>query len=362
MKFSLAIPIYNPIDTSSLEEIVRFFHEKECLENSNRNYDLIIVNDGCNEFTSRAIGSLSQNFGCCTRVLVHTTNQGKGAAIKSAIALCLEDLKHGIGPASIIFADSDGQHSVKDIERIINHTILNPGHFIIGTRVMSSNDAILVPLKSRIGRSVIGTIMKIFTQRIIRDSQSGLRSIPSDLFELGINIPENRYDYETRFILELGKTHVPINEIPIETIYENNNVGTKFRPLIDSARILFTFVRVSSIALVSTILDLVTFACLSRFGLDTILSATISKTISGCFYLVTIAKYGFIEGRKIRYITKYKKIITLQVANILLEPQLVVKLDLSLQNPILSKVIVDTSIFFLNFFILRFVFTKLSKT
>ena len=52
------------------------------------------------------------------------------------------------------------------------------------------------------------------------------------------DIKGNRYEYETNVLISCVEEKVNIKEIPISTVYEDNNSGTHFRPFVDSFKIM----------------------------------------------------------------------------------------------------------------------------
>jgi hypothetical protein len=52
-----------------------------------------------------------------------------------------------------------------------------------------------------------------------------------------VSIEGRRYEYELNVLLSAKQAGVAVRQIPIETVYEDNNKGSHFRPLIDSALI-----------------------------------------------------------------------------------------------------------------------------
>ena len=65
------------------------------------------------------------------------------------------------------------------------------------------------------------------------DTQTGLRGIPASLIPLALRCKGDRYDYEMNFLTEAVKS-APLLMIPIETVYEDGNKGSHFRPVRDS--------------------------------------------------------------------------------------------------------------------------------
>ena len=79
-------------------------------------------------------------------------------------------------------------------------------------------------------------------RRWLNDTQTGLRRIPRALIEPLLTCPENRYDFEWVMLVTAIKRRIPLLEIPIRTVYCNNNRHSHFRPWRDSLRVLRTYI------------------------------------------------------------------------------------------------------------------------
>lgn len=80
------------------------------------------------------------------------------------------------------------------------------------------------------------------------------RSIPLALSEEG-----NRYEYEMNFLMDAVQI-APLRMLPIETIYENGNAGSHFRPVADSIRIYARPIRFALSSLAGAACDYTIFA------------------------------------------------------------------------------------------------------
>ena len=80
---------------------------------------------------------------------------------------------------------------------------------------------------------ITSTLFKFGTGIACSDTQTGLRGIPPRLVPLALSTEGDRYEYEMNFLVEAVKT-APLVMIPIETVYENGNAGSHFRPVRDS--------------------------------------------------------------------------------------------------------------------------------
>ena len=76
-----------------------------------------------------------------------------------------------------------------------------------------------------------------------RDTQTGLRAIPASCLAAFSGISGGRYEYETNMLLYCKRHHIPMVAVPISTICIDGNVGSHYRPVLDSLRIGLTLFR-----------------------------------------------------------------------------------------------------------------------
>lgn len=193
------------------------------------NLPLWIVDDGSQK-TSRAV------FACLeqqpfTHILHHPQNRGKGAALKSAFTAILQQT----GASGCITCDCDGQHLPGDILNVLRHFICKPENLFLGSRDTTSKS---VPWKSRFGNKFINRLLKKRFSLDLRDSQTGLRAIPRQLMEQSLNLDGNAYEFETQMLMLAKHCGIIITEIPIQTIYIQQNASSNFRCIRDTIKIL----------------------------------------------------------------------------------------------------------------------------
>jgi glycosyltransferase involved in cell wall biosynthesis len=190
---------------------------------------VLLVNDGSRAETADVFRE------CVARVpdaelLVHSSNRGKGRALKTAFAHLLETRP---GIKGCVTCDCDGQHAPEDAARCLAALAADPDAFVLGCRAFSFSH---VPWKSRIGNNAMRAVFRLATGRIYLDTQTGLRAIPADFMRELLDCPGDRFEFETRMLLRLGRRKLV--QVPIRTLYSGGNRGTHFRPLADSLRVL----------------------------------------------------------------------------------------------------------------------------
>lgn len=189
---------------------------------------IIIVDDGSGEEFQepfRKLSLLPQ-----VTVLRHNVNRGKGAGLKTAFAYLLENRPDIEGAVT---ADGDGQHLAKDILACAEASWAAPDAMVLGCRNFNLPH---VPPRSRTGNKITNGIFRV-CGIVLSDTQTGLRALGRKNFEKLLPIEGERYEYETNMLLELHSAKIPFVEVEIETVYEDNNSCSHFRPVRDSARI-----------------------------------------------------------------------------------------------------------------------------
>jgi len=218
---------------------------------------VVIVNDGSGSNYNSVFYNISNLDG--VDVIHHAINLGKGAALKSGINhICNKwNIKAGI-----VTVDADGQHKVNDIKNIAKELEQNSQNLILGARNFSGD----VPFKSWLGNELTRFLMKIVHRLKLSDTQTGLRGFSAESAINFLSIRSNRYDFELDMLLLANKLDLPITEIPIETVYIDNNRSSHFNPIFDSAKIYFSLFRFSSAGVIAALIDNLIFFIMFFFG------------------------------------------------------------------------------------------------
>lgn len=207
-------------------------------------------------------------------LLRHTINLGKGAALKTGFNHIL--LQY---PAlrSIVTADADGQHLPEDILKIA-HAALKSSEprFILGARTFSPD----IPLRSLIGNQTTRLVVRFFTSLNLADTQTGLRAWPPELAKQVLKIRINGYDFEMECLVRAKELmpNMVLQEIPIQTVYEEGNKTSHFNPLLDSMRIYFVFLRYCGAGLLTALTDNIVFIFAYMLSGNMITSQVLSRS------------------------------------------------------------------------------------
>lgn len=162
-------------------------------------------------------------------VVRYPTNRGKGHALKVGFA----HIERCYPGQQVVCADSDGQHSPTDIRRVAEHLEQSDADVVLGSRLFVGQ----VPARSKFGNTLTSKAFGLVTGRTLLDTQTGLRAYPARLLPWLQQVEGDRFEYELRLLLQGARHGQHIEELPIETIYLEQNASSHFRPLQDSARV-----------------------------------------------------------------------------------------------------------------------------
>ena len=211
----ILIPAYRP-DHLLIELLINLKKEK---------FDCIVVNDGSGEKFDDVFKEAEKY----AIILKQNINRGKGAALRLGFSYVnLHPNNHNY----VITCDADGQHAVKDIVRV-NDKLHETNNVVLGSRKFDKS----VPKRSRNGNFMSRLCRTLITKEYVPDDQCGLRGFPiKDVFNI-ITLPGDHYEYEMNVICNLQIKRLKFEEVPIETIYLDNNKSSHFKPNLDTFRI-----------------------------------------------------------------------------------------------------------------------------
>ncbi|KXT64486.1 hypothetical protein STRDD04_01210 [Streptococcus sp. DD04] len=273
----LVIPAYEP--DFNLIRLLKKIKEKSQME-------LIVVNDGSSS-KAKVLFEQAEQY---ATVLHHANNKGKGQALKTAFTYIQSMVQYG----TVITADADGQHKVWDIFRVASKASENPNQLILGARAFTGK----VPLRSRFGNSLTRALFKAQTGVDVSDTQTGLRAFTTNMILFMLKVEGQRYEYEMNMLLEASKEY-PILEVPIETVYINDNQGSHFRPIRDGLMIYKNIFKFALTSLSSFVVDYNVYALALLFltavptSLRILLANGIARVTSSIFNYSTNKKLVF---------------------------------------------------------------------
>ncbi|NMD37271.1 MAG: glycosyltransferase [Christensenellaceae bacterium] len=336
------------------EKLIRYVDD---LINNNIS-KILVVDDGSGEEYSSFFEKIKKDN---VTVLTHETNLGKGAALKTAFNHIQNSLKEY---EIIITADSDGQHSVRDVIKVAKSVHQNKDSLVLGTRDFNQEH---VPFKSKNGNKITTFVYKLLYGKYVPDTQTGLRGFNKKYLKNMNEIKGDRFEYEMNMLIYFSLNNFPLEFVEIETIYENNNTGSHFKPFRDSFKIykvIFSnFFKFIASSLFTTGVDFLVYA---------LLITTLENTGIGKVTYISISSYtARLVSSIVNYTINHKYVFSMTSSNVskkqsLIKYAITCLLIISLSNlstifinkflninELIAKPISDVVLFVLSYFIQR---------
>lgn len=329
-KIVVLIPAYNP--DKKLLTVVKELEHINYLK-------IIIINDGSYENKKWIFNQIKNNPKII--LLENAVNLGKGAALKTGLNYFIAHFNDQIG---IVTADADGQHLIKDILKVSEALKENKESLILGSRIFKKN----IPFRSKFGNILTKYFFNFSVGSKLKDTQTGLRGIPTNFIKKILEIKSNGYEFEMEMLYKAIDNRVSVKQIPISAIYEDHNISSHFDPIKDSYRIYKIIFKYSLTAFVSAGFDYVLFLSFFYIFDNIIISSIIARVISASLYYLLNKKAVFKSKKKT--LKSLIGFVILIIINPLVTGIITNLLDsLFGVSPLIGKIIAESIMFFINF-------------
>ncbi len=216
MRLSILLPVYN--EEANLErmlcKLIALDFDKE-----------IVAVDDCSADRSREI--LAQYAGRGVTVVSHDVNQGKGAAVRTALA-------HATGDYCII-QDADDELDPNEIVRLLE--LVRNGS---ATVVYGARDLRVQSWSNFLGNKLLTLATNVLFGTRVSDMETCYKLMPTALMR-SLNLQSSGFDIEPEITAKLGRGGHAIAEVPIS--YRPRVEHKKMRPIRDGFRAVQALLR-----------------------------------------------------------------------------------------------------------------------
>lgn len=305
--------------------------------------NIIVIDDGSGLEYKEFFNQIGKSKFC--HICTHAVNLGKGRAIKTGLNFALTNYPDLIG---IVTADADGQHLPDDILKVQKKLSENQQDLILGCRSFDKK----IPFRSKFGNEITKKVFHMLVGVKVSDTQSGLRGIPSRYIPRCLKMDGEKYEYEINMLASAGKHGLSIKEVPVETVYFNQNRSSHFNPVLDSIKIYFVLFRFLLSSLSTALIDFIVFIVCSSFGTSILLSTIIARLVAGNYNFVINKKVVFKSETNftLSFIKYWLLVILLGFLSYIGILTLVNYADL---NILLSKALLESLLFIMSFAVQR---------
>lgn len=193
---SVIVPAYN--EAATVEVAVRRIREVAL------RLEIIVVNDASSDGTREILETLAQK-GLVDRVIHHEKNRGKGAAIRTGIAVATGD--------AVVVQDADLEYDPQDLPALLLPIRARQADAVYGSRFQGGPRRVLY-FWHFVGNRVLTLLSNMFTNLNLTDLETCYKLIRTDLLKR-LPLSSNRFGFEVEITARLAQARARIWEIPI---------------------------------------------------------------------------------------------------------------------------------------------------
>ncbi|MCL4448243.1 MAG: glycosyltransferase family 2 protein [Actinobacteria bacterium] len=192
---SVIIPVYN--ERNTIAEIIRCARAVELPISK----EIIVVDDGSTDGTTDILTALRDS---TLEVIVHDKNQGKGAAVRSALVQARGDL--------ILIQDADLEYDPDDWHRLLNPILKGKAQVVYGSRFGGERKNMLP--SHWIGNRFLTMLTNILYSSTLSDMEVGYKLFDREILER-FTIKANRFEFEPEVTAKILRLGYRIYQVPI---------------------------------------------------------------------------------------------------------------------------------------------------
>lgn len=217
-KLSILIPLYNEEEfiTELLERVIA----APLPDGLGR--EIVVVDDGSRDGSVEAVAAVSESHPGLIRLIRHERNQGKGAAIRTAI-------QHAHGEFSII-QDADLEYDPCEYPKMLRPLLEGKADAVYGSRFMISGERRVLYYWHSIANRLLTAACNAAADVNLTDMETCYKAFRTSLVR-SIPIRSNRFGIEPELTIKLAKRQVRIYETPISyhgrTYEEGKKIGLR---------------------------------------------------------------------------------------------------------------------------------------
>ncbi|HEY2214447.1 MAG TPA: glycosyltransferase family 2 protein [Acidimicrobiales bacterium] len=194
---TVIMPVFN--ERSTVAEIIRRMRAVQLP--GGINLQVIVVDDGSSDGSEKVLRALEDS---TVRVITHQENKGKGAAIRSGMALATGDL--------LLIQDADLEYDPDDWPRLLEPVLKGKARVVYGSRFTGERKNML-PLHWA-GNRFLSLMTNVLYSSTLSDMETCYKLFDAKVIE-GMTIVSDRFDFEPEITAKVLRRGHRIYEVPI---------------------------------------------------------------------------------------------------------------------------------------------------
>jgi glycosyltransferase involved in cell wall biosynthesis len=175
--------------------------------------EIIAVDDGSDDGSREVLGALEDS---TVRVLHHQENQGKGAAVRTALAEARGDL--------VLIQDADLEYDPNDWPKLLDPVLRGKARVVYGSRFTGERKNMLP--SHWVGNRLLALVTNVLYSSTLSDMETCYKLFDAKVLE-GLTIESDRFDFEPEITAKVLRRGHRIYEVPISYAGREHDEGKK---------------------------------------------------------------------------------------------------------------------------------------
>ena len=207
---SVLIPVYNEVNT--LLELIDRVRDVEI------NKEIILVDDGSTDGTRELMREQIDGQFPDVKIFYHAQNQGKGAAIRTAIAQATGDY--------LIVQDADLEYDPREYYTLLEPILDGRADVVYGSRFLGGGAHRVHFFWHRMGNGLLTLLSNMLTNLNLTDMEVCYKVFKREVLQ-SITLRCNKFDFEPEVTAKVARKHYRIYEVPISYSGRDYDEGKK---------------------------------------------------------------------------------------------------------------------------------------
>jgi glycosyltransferase involved in cell wall biosynthesis len=183
--------------------------------------EVIVVDDCSSDGTWELLQNLASS-NSKIRVTRHSHNEGKGAALRTAISLATAPF--------LIIQDADLEYDPSEYPILLQPLLENRADVVFGSRFMGGHAHRVLYFWHSVGNTALTLLSNMFTNLNLTDMETCYKAFRREIIQ-SIRIEENRFGFEPEITAKVARLGIRIFEVGISyygrTYAEGKKIGWK---------------------------------------------------------------------------------------------------------------------------------------
>jgi glycosyltransferase involved in cell wall biosynthesis len=204
---TVIVPVFN--ERTTVAEVIRRMRSVELPVE----LQIIAVDDGSSDGSDKVLAALEDS---TMRLLRHSRNQGKGAAIRTGLAEARGDL--------VLIQDADLEYDPEDWPKLLEPILRGKARVVYGSRFTGERKNML-PLHW-MGNRLLSLITNVLYSSTLSDMETCYKLFDAQVIE-GLTVVSDRFDFEPEITAKVLRRGHRIYEVPISYAGREHDEGKK---------------------------------------------------------------------------------------------------------------------------------------